>query len=126
MWPQEIPMPAQQRLGLDYLQGVSPSAAQPGQDEQEQAVIAVDPRSADTATEHDHLLTEQRILGQEFRSCAGEIPGGTDTYLRHRAGQLKQTLDRPSEGAEQGKRVHGHGASGWGFIDRVRAQCEPD
>jgi len=67
-------MPAQQRLGLDYLQGVSPSAAQPGQDEQEQAVIAVDPRSADTATEHDHLLTEQRILGQEFRSCAGEIP----------------------------------------------------
>jgi hypothetical protein len=40
-------------------------------DEQEQAVIAVDPRSPDTATEHDHLLAEQRIFGQELRSCAG-------------------------------------------------------
>lgn len=46
---EEIPMPAQQHLGIDHVQGVPPPAAQPGQDEQEQAVIAVDPRSADTA-----------------------------------------------------------------------------
>jgi hypothetical protein len=43
-------MPAQQRFGLDYLQGVRPSAARPGQDEQAQAVLAVDPRSPDIAT----------------------------------------------------------------------------
>jgi hypothetical protein len=55
---EEIPVPSQRGLGIDQVQGVSPSAAQPVQDEQEQAVIAVDPRSADTATEHDHLLTE--------------------------------------------------------------------
>jgi hypothetical protein len=45
------------------VQGVPPSAAQPSQDEQEQAIMAMDPRSPDTATEHDELLTEQRILG---------------------------------------------------------------
>jgi len=43
-------MPAQQRLGIDQVQGVSPSAAQPGQDEQEQAVMVMDPRSPDAAT----------------------------------------------------------------------------
>jgi hypothetical protein len=81
-------MPAQQRLGLDYLQAVPPSAARPGRDEQEQAVIAVDPWSPDTATEHDHLLTEQRIFGnvskalgvstayRKWRSNHGEL-GGT-------------------------------------------------
>ncbi len=51
-------MPAQQRLGIDHVQGVPLSAAQPSQDEQEQAVMAMDPRSPDTATEHDDLLTE--------------------------------------------------------------------
>jgi hypothetical protein len=50
---EEIPMPTQQRLGRDDLQGVSPSAAQPDQDEQEHAVIAVYPWSPDTATEYD-------------------------------------------------------------------------
>ena len=56
-------MPAQQRLGIDDVKGVPPSAAQPGQDEQEQAILAMDSRSPDTATEHDDLLTEQSILG---------------------------------------------------------------
>jgi len=55
---EEMPVPAQRALGIDQVQGVLPSAAQPGQDEQEQAGIPVDPMSADTATEHDHLLTD--------------------------------------------------------------------
>lgn len=38
-------MPAQQRLKIDDTYGVPPSTAQPGQDEQKQAVIAVDRRA---------------------------------------------------------------------------------
>jgi hypothetical protein len=42
-------MPAQQRIGFNDVQGVPPSAAQPSQDEQNEAVIMVDPRSLDAA-----------------------------------------------------------------------------
>ena len=123
---EEVSMPAQQRLGIDDVQSVPPSAAQPGQDEQEQAIIVVEPRSSDAATQDDDLLTEQSILGQELRACAGEIPGGTDPRLRRRAGGSKQTLDCAAEGTDQGERVHGHGSFGWGFVEHDRALCEPE
>ena len=59
-------MPAQQRLGADQVQGFSPAARQSSQDEQEQAVVAVQPRAFDVATQHDDLLTKQGVLDQEF------------------------------------------------------------
>jgi len=118
-------MPAQQRLGIDDVQGVPPSAAQSGQDEQKQAVIVVEPRSPDAATWHDDPLAEQSNLGQELPACAGEIPGGTDPHLRDRAGRSKQALDRLGEGADQGERVHGRGGFGWGLVEHERTQCEP-
>ena len=105
---------------------VSPSAGEPGQDEQEHAVLAVKPRSPDAATEHNDLLTQQSILGQELRACASEISGDTDPNLRRRAGGSKQTLERSDEGTDQGERVHGHGSFGRGFVEHEHALCEPD
>ena len=71
-------MPAQQRLGADPMQRVAPSVSQAHQDEEEQAIVAVEARPVDVATQHDNLLTEQRVLGHELRPRASEIPGATD------------------------------------------------
>ena len=62
---EEVSMPAQQRLGADHVQGVSPSAGQSGQGEEEHAVVAVEPRPLDAATQYDELLTQRQILGDQ-------------------------------------------------------------
>ena len=73
--PEQVPMPAQQRLGTDHMQCVAPAASQPGQEEQEQTVVAVQPRSLDAPPKHDDLLTEQGVLGNELRARTGEVTG---------------------------------------------------
>jgi hypothetical protein len=62
-------------------------------------------------------LSEQSILGHELRPRAADVPGGTDTHLRRRAGWSKQALDCPDENAEQEERVHGHDVSGCGLVN---------
>jgi hypothetical protein len=84
----------------------------------------VAPGPPNAATKHDHLLTEQRILGQKFRLGASEIPGGTDPHLRRRAGWSKQARAQLGECPDQGEKLHGHGGLGWGLVDRERPQCE--
>ena len=72
---EQVPMPAQQRLGTDHMQCVAPAASQPGQEEQQQTVVAVQPSSLDTTPQQDILLTEQGVLGNELRARAGEDTG---------------------------------------------------
>ena len=66
-------MPAQQCLPTDHVQGVSSSAIESSQGEQEQTVVAVKPSPSDAATWQRHLLTEYDILGQEFRPRTGKL-----------------------------------------------------
>ena len=92
---EEILMPAHQRLGIDHVQCVPPSAAMPGRDKSETAVIAVDPRSANTTTETYRLLTERSILGQKFRLFAGGVSGGTHTYFPLSSGPVEAGVGPP-------------------------------
>jgi len=41
---EEVPVPAQQCVGADHVQGVSPATAQAGQHKQEQSVVAMESR----------------------------------------------------------------------------------
>ena len=94
-------MPAQQRLGADQMQRVAPSISQPRQDEQEQAIVVSQARPTDLAAQHDDLLAEQRLLGQELRTRASEISSGTERQPRHRSGRSEQAPEQPVEGNEQ-------------------------
>ena len=88
------------------MQGVPPSAAQPGQDEQEQAVIVVDPRSPDAAAQHDDLLTEQGIFGQELRPCAlakGQTIGRP--LMGEMLAELEKRLGRRLRPGKRGRRA---------------------
>ena len=95
-------MPAQQRLGVDHMQSVSPPSGEPGQGEKEHALVAVEPRPLDVATQCDDLLTQQGVFCHELRSRTGEVAGGADRQLRHRAGRSQQAPERPPEGDNQG------------------------
>ena len=53
---EQIPMPVQQGLGTNHAQGVSPSTVQSGEREKHQAVVAVQSRPPDAATQYDDLL----------------------------------------------------------------------
>ena len=37
----------------------------------------------------------------------------------------QQALDRPSDGAERGERVHGHGGGGWRLVGHQQGQWKP-
>ena len=63
---EEISMPAQHRLRLDDEHGAAPCAGEGGDGEQDEAIEARQLGSLDSATQHDDLLAEQRILDQEF------------------------------------------------------------
>ncbi len=99
---EQIPMPAQQGLGTNHAQGVSPSTVQSGEREKHQAVVAVESRPPDAATQYDDLLSEQGVLGQELRSRTREITGGADPQRRSGASWPQQALERPAKGHDQG------------------------
>jgi hypothetical protein len=106
---EQIPMPAQQRLGADHVHGVSPSTGQSGEGEQQQPVVAVQSGPIDVATQYEDLLTEQCILSEEFRSRASEVTGGADHQSPSGACWPEQPLYRPDESVDQGDnpvRVH--------------------
>ena len=67
-------MPAQHRLWAHDVHCLSPPRCQPSQEKQDQAVFSVQPRTGDGASHHEHLLSEEGVLGQELRPCPDEIP----------------------------------------------------
>ena len=66
-------MPAQQRIGLDDEERLFPTGDSPSEHHQEHPIRLRTGWSFDLTTKNDQLLTEQRILGQEFRPAASEV-----------------------------------------------------
>ena len=62
------------------MQGVSPSAGQSGQDDEEHAIVVVEPRALNAATQHDELLSEQGVLGN--CSCIALPPASLQSSVR--------------------------------------------
>jgi hypothetical protein len=80
--------PAQQRVGLHDEEGVPPGADPPGQQDQERAVRRRDGRTPDAASQHDHLLAQHGVLGEQLRPTPQEIragPGGVRCRWSHPA-----------------------------------------
>lgn len=68
-------MATPQRLETDHRQCVLSAAGQPGQDEQQQTVVAVQLRSLDAPLQHDGLLAYEGVIGDELRPRTGEVTG---------------------------------------------------
>ena len=63
------------------------------------------------STQHDDLLSEQRVLGEELRSRASEITRGASYQHRYRACWPKQALQRAADegGDHDGYPMQVHG-----------------
>ena len=66
-------MPAQQSIRLDDVQGLLPELGAASQQHQAKTVVVGQLGPFDLALEHNELLTEHGILGDEIRLAAGHI-----------------------------------------------------
>jgi len=66
-------MPTQQSIGLDDVQGLSPELGAAGQQHQAKTVTVGQLRSFHLAVEHNELLAEHGVFGDEVGFAAGHI-----------------------------------------------------
>ena len=66
-------MPTQQSVGLDDVQGLSPELGAAGQQHQAKTVTIGQLRSFHLAVEHNELLAEHGVFGDEVGLAAGHI-----------------------------------------------------
>jgi len=66
-------MPAEQGLGLHNEQGGPPGSDAGGEQDQQRAVCRRAVDTLDAALQHDALLTQQRVLGDERAFAAGQV-----------------------------------------------------
>ena len=69
----ELAVPPQQGVGLDDEQGMMPNAEAAGQQHQQGPVSWRATRALDATPQDDELLTEERILSDEFRFAPHQI-----------------------------------------------------
>lgn len=79
----ELPVPAQDGLGLDDQDGLGSGPEAAGQQHQQRPIALGAARARDAAAQDEELLTQQRILGDEFGftpynvgQCADDERGG--------------------------------------------------
>ena len=70
---EQLPVPAQERIGLDEHEGRPPGADTTGQEHQQRAVGRGAAGALHTPLEHHQLLPQQRVLGDQFPLAAGQI-----------------------------------------------------
>ena len=70
-------MPAQEGIGLDEMEGVSPRGVDAGQQYQEEAVLPEQPRPRrGRPSQHENLLSQECVLGHQFRARSNGVEGG--------------------------------------------------
>ena len=77
-------MPGEEGLGLHNEQCLSPVPAGPSEQQQEESISPAARWALHLTTEDDQLLTEQRVLGDEFSPGAGQI-----VQCSHEAGAVR-------------------------------------
>jgi hypothetical protein len=96
----QVPMPAQQGVGLHNEQALAPGVQPAGQQDQQRPVDAGATRTRDTASQDNQLLSEKRVLGDEFRLAADEVGKCTgDERGRDRSGGGQQATMEDLRGA---------------------------
>jgi hypothetical protein len=63
-------VPAQQRLGPDDERGLPPGADPAGEQHQERPVRWRHSRALDAPLQHEQLLAQERVLGEQLRPAA--------------------------------------------------------
>ena len=126
-------MPAEHGRGLNDEEGLPPSGHPPTGENPEPAVAVTQPGTWRPALQHDQLLTQAEILGDQVRSgcepCRDRPPRPPDhaeppfflalTGVFHRPGRKERTVDRvlaPYRVA----RCSGHDADGTVLVKRAR------
>jgi len=77
-------MPAQQGLRLDDEQGLPPGTNPAGQQHQERAVRWRRNRARDAPAQHEQLLAQERVLGEQLRPAAHQVCPDPRRVCRHR------------------------------------------
>jgi hypothetical protein len=70
---EHVAMPAQQGIGLDNQQGLSPGGELTGKQHQEQTIFPSEPRSFALSSEHDQRVAQQGIFEEEVGFAAREV-----------------------------------------------------
>ena len=102
-------MPAQERVGLHDQQGLPPATDAAGQEHQSRAVGGSAAGALHAPREHDQLLAQQGVLGDQVPLAAGEVgqrPGEDRGGGRSRSSQEAAT--KRMEG-----NLPGAGDTGW-------------
>ena len=76
-------MPAQQGVGSDEEQRLPPGADAAGEQHQERPIGPRYGRALDVAAQHDQLLAQERILGEQLRPSPQQVCPGP-RRVRHR------------------------------------------
>jgi hypothetical protein len=67
---EEVPVPPQQRVGLDEVERVPPAACAPGEHDQEEPVCSPESRALHTSPQDDELLAKKSVLCKEFAAAS--------------------------------------------------------
>ena len=74
---EQLAMPAEEGVGLDDKEGLSPEGRRSCQQKKPEAVSIAQFRAFDLAMEDDELVPEEGIFGDEMGSTANRILGGS-------------------------------------------------
>jgi hypothetical protein len=66
-------MPAEEGVRLDDYERLYPVRNSASEEEQPEAIAAIDTRTRDLALKNEELVTKQCIFGEEFRAAEWEI-----------------------------------------------------
>jgi hypothetical protein len=70
---ESLPMPSQQRLGLDQQQGMPPLTVEAREQHEQASLVDAKGRALDGARGDDELLPKQRVLGDQLGTGAGQV-----------------------------------------------------
>jgi hypothetical protein len=73
--PEAVPVPAEQRLGLDDQQGLTPRPDAAGQQDKQRSIRAGGARTLRRAGEDDELVTKERVLGDQLGPAPDQVRG---------------------------------------------------
>lgn len=124
--PEQPPVPAQERGGLDDQHRLPPGADAARQERQQRAVGGPAVRQLDAPLEHDELLARQRVLGDQLPLASGEVsqrPGEGRGCGRSRSS--REAATKRLEGATAGAGEAVQEASEHGQLPIKHEHCCP-
>jgi len=94
----------QERLGLDNEEAASPGVNLAGEQHQERAIRRRHGRALDTPAQHEQLLAEEGILGEQLRPAAQQVRPHSRRVRRHHGPRPEvATADMPHAGDDRGQ-----------------------